>query len=305
MRLGFALPQGGPVASPEAVRSVAQRAEALGYDSVWVLDRLLAPVEPKAKYGGSPDGKLPEYASRVFDPVIELGFVAACTSRVKLGTSIINLPWHNPVLLGRALTSVDVLSGGRLLAGFGAGWSPDEYEAVGVDMAVRFARMRESIDVLTQLWTAEQPQHKGRFFSLPKTVVMKPAQRPRPPIYLAAFQPGAMKLCAEKTDGWMPTTVPVAAVTQMFGAIKNLAQAAGRDPASLQCVYRANVVVTKEPVTGERRAFIGSPAQIREDIQALRQGGVNELFFDIQMVPRTPALPEYLERAEELWALAH
>jgi alkanesulfonate monooxygenase SsuD/methylene tetrahydromethanopterin reductase-like flavin-dependent oxidoreductase (luciferase family) len=131
MRRGFALPQIGSVAGPDALITVAQRAEAVGFDSVWVLDRSLFPVEPRAPYPVG-DGTLPAKYRRTPDPVETLTFVAAHTRRVAVGTSVLNVPWYNPVLLARRLSTLDVLSGGRLRVGLGMGWSPDEYQAAGV-----------------------------------------------------------------------------------------------------------------------------------------------------------------------------
>src|SRR5215467_341669 len=130
MRLGIALPQIGSIAGPDSVGAVAQRAEVLGYDSLWVLDRILWPVAPQVPYPLG-DGSLPEQYKRALDPVETLTFAAALTRKIALGTSVLNLPWYNPVLLARRLTSLDVLSGGRLRVGLGIGWSPDEYEAAG------------------------------------------------------------------------------------------------------------------------------------------------------------------------------
>ena len=107
----------------DSVAAVAQHAEILGFDSLWVLDRLLWPAQPQAPYpiGG---GSLPEHYKRVLDPLETLTFAGALTRKIALGTSVLNLPWYNPVLLARRLTSLDVLSGGRLRVGFGMGWSP-------------------------------------------------------------------------------------------------------------------------------------------------------------------------------------
>jgi len=130
MRFGFALPQIGSLVGPEALVMVAKRAEDLGFDSLWVLDRLLWPVNPRAPYPLG-DGSLPVQYKNVLDPVESLTFAAAHTSRIALATGVLNLPWYNPVLLARRLTTLDILSGGRLRVGFGIGWSPDEYEAAG------------------------------------------------------------------------------------------------------------------------------------------------------------------------------
>ena len=147
MRRGFALPQIGSVAGPDALITVAKRAEALGFDSVWVLDRLLFPVEPRAPYPVG-DGTLPAKYQRTLDLVETLTFVAAHTSRVAVGTSVLNVPWYDPVLLARRLSTLDVLSGGRLRVGLGMGWSPDEYEAAGVPWQDRGKRADECIRVL-------------------------------------------------------------------------------------------------------------------------------------------------------------
>jgi alkanesulfonate monooxygenase SsuD/methylene tetrahydromethanopterin reductase-like flavin-dependent oxidoreductase (luciferase family) len=130
MRFGFALPQVGSAAGPEALVMVAKRAEDLGVDSLWVLDRLLWPVNPRAPYPLG-DGSLPVQYKNVLDPVETPTFAAAHTSRIALATGVLNLPWYNPVLLARRLTTLDILSRGRLRVGFGIGWSPDEYEAAG------------------------------------------------------------------------------------------------------------------------------------------------------------------------------
>src|ERR671919_59282 len=142
MRVGFALPQVGLVVGPEALLSVAKRAEDLGFDSLWVLDRLLWPINPREPYAGGP---LPVKYKSVLDPLETLTFAAAHTRRVALGTSVLNLPWYNPVLLARRLTTLDVLSAGRLRVGFGIGWSPDEYEAAGVAWEERGKRADELI----------------------------------------------------------------------------------------------------------------------------------------------------------------
>ena len=128
MRIGFALPQVGSAVGPETLVTAAQRAEDLGFDSLWVLDRILWPTNPRAPYPIG-DGSLPVKYKSVLDPLETLTFVAAHTRRIALGTSVLNLPWYNPVLLARQLTTLDVLSAGRLQIGFGIGWSPDEYEA--------------------------------------------------------------------------------------------------------------------------------------------------------------------------------
>ena len=148
MKIGVAVPNIGPVATPEAVKTVAQKAEALGYNSLWTVERLLWPVNPKLPYPVTPDGSLPEEYKYTLDPLDTLTYAAAFTSKIRLGTSVLDMPYYNPVTLARRLSTIDILSKGRLNVGLGLGWSPDEMEATGADMKVRGARADEFIQVM-------------------------------------------------------------------------------------------------------------------------------------------------------------
>src|SRR5213082_1004161 len=147
MRLGFALPNIGPVATPEGVSKIAQRAEALGYHSLWTVERLLWPVNPQTPYPVTPDGRLPEEYKHVLDPLDSLTYAAALTKKITLGTSVLDMPYYNPVVLARRLTSIDVLSNGRLRVGLGLGWSKDEMDAAGAELKYRGAKADEFIQI--------------------------------------------------------------------------------------------------------------------------------------------------------------
>ena len=305
MRFGFALPQIGAFAGPDALVTVATRAEELGYDSVWVLDRVLAPLDPRAPYPPSADGSLPEPFKRVLDPLETLTFVAAHTSRVALGTSVLNLPYYNPVLLARQLTTVDVLSGGRLRVGFGQGWSPDEFEAVGTPMRDRGRRADEFIQVLKKIWTENPVEFEGEFYRVPKSMIdLKPVQQPHPPIYLAAYSPGALDRVGRLADGWNPAGIPIEGMAQMFAGIKETARAAGRDPDALEFVVRAAVYPSASPLGDDRFVYTGSAEQIKADIAATREIGAAELFFEVLFTPGVDSLDKMVTQLEQLWELA-
>jgi probable F420-dependent oxidoreductase len=300
MKIGVTVPNFGPVATPEAVKAVAQKAEALGYHSLWTLERLLWPVNPQAPYPATPDGSLPEEYKYCLDPLDTLTFAAAHTSTIKLGTSVLDIPYYNPVLLARRLTTIDVLSKGRLRVGFGVGWSPDEMEAAGADMKVRGARADEFLQVLKTIWTTDPAEHHGRFFSLPKSYVgPKPVQKPHPPIFLAAYTPAAMKRVAALTNGWNPAGVPLDGMAQMFGAIRQMAQEAGRDPSELSMIVRANLVITEKPVAKDRFIFVGSPDQIHTDIHACEKIGAEEVFLELGFIRGGQSLENWHRWLEE------
>src|SRR5262245_15677144 len=304
MRVGFALPQMGSIAEPDSISKVARRAEELGYSSLWVLDRLLYPVNPRTPYPIG-DGSLPQLYKRVLDPLQTLTFAAARTGKIGIGTSVLNLPWYNPVLLARTLASLDVLSDGRLRIGFGIGWSVDEYAAAGTDWSTRGKRADEYVSVIKKMWTTDQVEAKGSDFDIPKSFFgLKPVQKPHPPIYMAAYTPGAMNRVAREANGWFPVGVPLSAVGQMFEGIKEMAKSSGRDPKTLELVIRANVEFTTPPSSGGRPDFIGTSDQIAGDIAAAKKLGANELVIDVQFSPDIKTGEDVLRRMEELYKMA-
>ncbi len=304
MRFGFALPQIGSAAGPEALVLVAKRAEDLGLDSVWVLDRILWPINPRAPYPIG-DGSLPVRYKNVLDPLETLTFAAAHTSRIALGTGVVNLPWYNPVLLARRLTTLDVLSAGRLRIGFGIGWSPDEYEAAGVTWQERGKRADESIKALKRIWTTDPVDFQGKYYRIPKSFIgPKPLQKPHPPIYMAAFTPSALNRVATEADGWFPVGIPLSGVGAMFDEIKTMAKNAGRDPAALELIIAADVEIHKKPIDKDRIDFTGTLDQITEDLIAARRLGAAEIVVYAQFSPDVETAKDIVARMEELWRVA-
>ena len=303
MRVGFGLPNIGPLGSPESVRKVAKRAEDLRYSSLWTIERLLWPVKPQTPYPVTPDGTLPESYKYSLDPLDTLTFAAAETKTVALGTSVLDIPYYNPVMLARRLSTIDVLSNGRLRVGFGLGWSQDEMDAAGANMKERGARADEFLQVLKAIWTTNPVEFHGKFFQLPKSYIYpKPVQKPHPPIYMAAFAPAALKRVATVADGWNPVAVPLGGMEQMFGAIQQMAKEAGRDPSSLQMVVRANVEISEKPLGKERAIFSGTLDQIKEDVAACKRIGAHELIFDVTFYARS--LEHWLDLMDQLRKLA-
>src|SRR5215208_5267264 len=258
----------------------AQRAEALGFANLWVAERLLYPVAPRSPYPVTPDGSLPAFYKHALTPIETLTYVAGHTEHIGLGTSVLLMPLHNPVLLARQIATLDVLSGGRARVGLGQGWSIDELEAGGGATSRRGARADEYVQVLKTIWTTDPAEFAGEYYTLPRSILQpKPLQRPHPPIYMAAYVPGALARVARLADGWMPSGVPLAAVGPLMEQARRQADAAGRDPDGLELLVWAFVAVQDRPAGAGRPDFVGSLDEVRRDIETVRGLGATEIAF--------------------------
>ncbi len=301
MRIGFFLPQIGSAASVDSITKVAKRAEELKYDSLWVTERLLYPTNPQTSYYGGP---LPEPYKRVFDPVETLTFAAALTSKIALGTSVLDIPFYNPVTLARRLTTLDVLSRGRLKVGLGLGWSKDEHDAAGADMRIRGKRADEFIAVLKAIWTTDPAEFHGKYFQLHKSIIQpKPVQKPHPPIYLAAYSPGAMKRTAKFADGWMPVGSTIDQLKTTATQLRNMTKEQGRNPADLKIIARYNLTITPQPQGKDRAFFSGTLTQIKDDITSVKAYGPDELILDPSFSPDIQNEQSFLRNMEEIRGL--
>jgi probable F420-dependent oxidoreductase len=245
MRVGFCLPQfGAPAQQAGQIAQFAAEAERLGAHSLWVGDRLLAPVDPVVGYGGS--ATVPEHFRAVLDPFAVLTIAATATSSAWLGSSVINLPWYPPVMAARSLTTIDVVSGGRLLPGFGIGWSPDEYQAANIPWRGRGARLEESLDALEAIWGPGPAAYAGAAWTMPASHIdLRPVQRPHPPIYLGGLSEPALARVGRRADGWLPAVrLPGFAEPGLLllqrEVIARAAAGSGRDASQIAVALRVN-----------------------------------------------------------------
>jgi len=190
---------------PQAMPEVAARAEAAGYGSVFVPDHVIFPARVESAYPYSPDGSFPfPLETPLHDPWVVLTSIAAATSTIQLGTAVYVLALRHPFVTARAVTSLDVLSGGRVLLGVGAGWLAEEFTAMGLDARRRFSRLEECIDVLRALWTAPPVSYDGRHFQFDAVhFAPRPVREPHPPILLGGDSDAALTRAARIADGWM------------------------------------------------------------------------------------------------------
>ncbi|GAB2822503.1 TIGR03619 family F420-dependent LLM class oxidoreductase [Lentzea nigeriaca] len=292
MKLGLALPQYGVVADPSATLRVAVEAEGMGFDSLWVSDRLLLPVRPRDRYI-TPDGVIPSAYENFLDPLTLLAAVATTTSRVRLGTSTLNALWQPPALLARTVTTLDQLSGGRIDLGIGVGWLRDEYQAAGVPWEGRGARLEETLDVLDAFWSNDVVTHEGPLWTVPESWVRaKPVRRP--PILLAGLVPAAFTRIARRADGWLAVGLPLPMLTATIASIRQQAASFGRDPGALRFPLRINPHITAEQADDAHVPHVGTIDQLTDYVRRV-EGVVDEVFVDFQLTARS--VDEYLDLA--------
>lgn len=226
MKLGLFGINLGACADPEAGASVAQAAEAAGFESVWTAEHVVLP-DPQ-----TPDSPLPA-ATPLLDPAVALTYVAARTRTIRLGTGIIILPQRNPVVLAKELASVDVLSGGRLIFGIGAGYLRAEFEAVGASFADRGERTNEFIEAILALWTQEEPGFQGRFAAFSGIDAQpRPIQKPHPPIVVGGMSPPALRRAARYGNGWYGFALDLETTKRCVAGLREAQQFVAR-PAEL------------------------------------------------------------------------
>ena len=292
MKVGILLPQTGDLATSENILYVGKEAEKEGLDSVWVFERLLWPVKPQTPYGGVPNAPIPVEYQSVLDPLETLTYLAGNTQRISLGTSIIDILFHNPVILARRFATLDVLSGGRVIAGLGLGWSKDEYDASGVPFRQKGARADEYLEVLKRIWTDDVVEFKGQFYNIPASKIgPKPVQKPHPPILLGAYTPKTFPRIVNYADGWIPIAgfAPLEQQEQAINALRESARKANRDPSDIRIVVLTYPNLLDSSSTSssnqQRLPLTGTIDQIGNDVEQIKAIGAEHIIFGYAFSP--------------------
>ena len=216
------------------IAPLAERAEKLGFESLWVPEHPVLPVETTSPWPGSADGVIPRVYHEMVDPFVALARASAVTSTLKLGTGVCLIPERNPLLLAKEVATLDMYSGGRFLFGIGAGWLREETEIMGGDFEHRWAQTRDAVLAMKELWTGTGEYH-GRYYDFPAVRSLpRPAQRPHPPVFLGGMASNVLKRVVAYGDGWMPNRVTPEEIEQARATLDRLADESGRDPASIQ-----------------------------------------------------------------------
>jgi probable F420-dependent oxidoreductase len=283
LNLGFALPHVGPVATPANIALAAREAETIGYRSLWTLERVLTPVVQKTPYPPAADGRLNSEYRTVYEPLTVLAHVAGLTTAVRLGVSVINLPFYNPVMLGRQIATLDQLSEGRVELGVGVGWSEDEFAVTNSAFNKRGRVAEEILVALKAVWGPDPVEFHGEHFDIPTCWIgPKPKQHPHPPILIGGFAPLALDRAARLGDGFTGCCQPATELIANMKHVKDTANSLGRPTSGFRTVMRCLVSVTPEPIVDQPRPLgTGSWDHIRHDVLELSEAGVDEVFFDV------------------------
>jgi probable F420-dependent oxidoreductase len=271
MHFGLSLPHFRRVASPEAIRRVAQRAEDLGYDGIWVSDHIVIPHAAVERFG-----------SMFYEPLTVLAFAAACTSRVRLGTTVLILPYRNPIVTAKVLATLDVLSGGRVTAGMAVGWTEDEFRALGVSFQERGALSDEYIAAFKVLWRQDKPAFLGQYVRFENIAFEpKPVQKPHIPIWIGGNSKRAIRRAVALGDCWHPTRPLVDDVKAGLAYLREVCAQRGRDPRSLMIAVRQPLkFYDGAEASVRRRPLLGSTQKIIDDIGHYRNAGVQYMLLD-------------------------
>ena len=308
MKVGILLPQTGDLATSENILYIGKEAEKEGFDSVWVFERLLWPVKPQTPYGGVPNLPIPVEYQSVLDPLETLTYLAGNTQRISLGTSIIDILFHNPVILARRFATLDVLSGGRVIAGLGLGWSKDEYDASGIPFSHKGARADEYMQVLKRIWTDDVVEFRGQFYNIPASKIgPKPVQQPHPPILLGAYSPKAFPRIVNYADGWIPIagSVPLEQQEQAINGLREAARKANKDASNIRIFVLSypNVLDSSSQSSSSnqpRSPMSGTIDQIGSDIDRFKAMGAEHIIFGYAFSPIGRDVKKMMEVTKQL-----
>ena len=260
---------------------VARKIEEVGFESMWLPEHPVIPANHNTKYGGTPDGSIPQGMYHQVNPFIALARASATTQSLKLGTGICLVTEHNPLDLAKQISTLDHYSGGRFLFGIGTGWFREESEVMGADFDHRWSQAREHVLSMKELWTKEEAEFHGTYVDFPPVHCNpKPVQQPNPPVILGGNAKNVLQRVVRWADGWMPIGISPEDIKRARATLSELAEVAGRDPNSI------SISVFGQPPDKD---LIGQFEEAGADRVVLRLAGDDEagLLADAEAKART------------------
>lgn len=313
MDIGMAIPETGPLATRKSLEAWVERAENLGFSHLAVSDHIVIPVVIDSPYPYSETGEVSGWGESV-DQFTLLAFLAAITSKARLVSSVTVVPLRGAVHTAKIVSTIDVLSGGRMVLGIGVGWLEEEFEAVDAPPFEARGRVTdEYLQAFKALWTEDDPRFEGEHVRFTDIIFEpKPVQRPHPPIWVGGESKPAMRRAVRYGDAWHPLYSnprhPLDTLARMADAsdrLRQLAEENERDPDSVGVAYYG--AWSTEPATaddGQRKLLAGSDRDVAEDIQTLEELGVSDLLLDFQRDTLEASLDNMQYFADEIRPLA-
>jgi probable F420-dependent oxidoreductase len=302
--VGARLPGGG--ADPQDVTRLAHAAERLQFDCLWVGDHVVSPkVFDQRPHQRDVGGEWTIDAStNLFEPLTTLAFFAGITTRIKIGTAVLVVPYRNPVLAAKMLAMLDVLSAGRLIVGVGSGWMREEFSALDAPAFEDRGKITdEYIALYKKLWTEDAPSFEGEFYRVSEVGFMpKPVQRPHPPIWLGGNGTVAIKRVARYGQGWFPVFRTLPEMGAGVSQLRQVTEAARRDSDQITIAIgcRFRFIDWPESKEADRPMLTGSAEQMIEDVRGYEAAGVHEVhLLDADKYASAPALIEAWQRFRE------
>jgi probable F420-dependent oxidoreductase len=302
MQFGLGLPHAGAAAHGPSIIRFAQRADELGFESLWCGDHILLPTAGTDQYPYTEDGSFPRDASVGFlETLTVLAYAASVTHRIRLGSTVIILPYRNPVVQAKMFASLDVLSGGRAICGVGVGWLEKEFESLGVPYAERGPMSDEFLQMFQTLWTQEHPEFEGKYYQIHgMQFEPKPVQNPLP-IWVGGHSRRAIRRTIQYGHAWHPTRQTPEYVAKHLPYLRQEAERAGRDPDSITISLKRSLQITDIGLSGEvtfrsGNALVGTTQDIIDDAKRCQDIGIHQLTYDF----RTDHIDEQLAIMEQL-----
>ena len=287
MEIGISIPR---IPDAAGLRHFAQRAEELGFECVLAGDHVVLPTGGTTQYPYSADGSFQRPADEPFlETMTLLGYLAACTASIKLGSTVIILPYRNPVVQAKMFASLDVLSGGGMICGVGVGWLEKEFEILGVPYAERGPMTDEFLGIFKALWTEADPEFHGKFYQIDGIQFYpKPVQKPHIPIWVGGHTRRALRRTAKFGDCWHPSRQTPDFVAQHLPYLRQEIEKAGRDASSVSISLKRSLHFTDiglgegagVPTGG---AVIATTQEVIDDVYYCRELGIDQLTYDFRV----------------------
>ena len=271
--------------------SLARKMEMLGFESLWIPEHAIIPVDAATPLPESPpgQGRIPEVYSHICDPFIAMSLAAAVTTRLKLATGVMLVPERNPIVAAKEIATLDHFSGGRVMLGIGAGWLKEESEILGVDFPHRWSQTGEYVAAMRELWTKPEPSFSGKYIKFPPVrMYPKPAQPNGPPILIGSKDKNALRWVARWGDGWCPIFLPPPVLREELGKLRGECEAAGRE------FNRLDITIMKRELRGDR-------ASVQSGLREYQEAGAHR--FVIMQIGSRMTVTTYEAELERLAAL--